>query len=169
MPFHFFGQNYHCAWLLHHLLSRWKLHPFKHWHALPAVTPTISSLTPPLAIVSSHSSFNDYLIPTYPLLAKMVHILRRQNMKTKRLAFLHSIFLIYKLATWKRKLLLDKGQQKQFSLIGKKRVSAWIFKPSSILCCFSSFLPSKSQIISIGIFGILGFFQKTNEQIRFFA
>ena len=28
--------------------------------------------------------------------------------------------LIYKLATWKRKLLLDKGQQKQFSLIGKK-------------------------------------------------
>ena len=30
-----------------------------------------------------------------------------------------------------------------------------------------SLLATKGQIISKGIFGILGFFQKTNEQIRF--
>ena len=35
------------------------------------------------------------------------------------------------------------------------------------LCSHTKILASKGQIISKRLFGILGFFQKTNEQIRF--
>ena len=55
-------------------------------------------------------------------------------------------------------LSLEQAKKKK-NLIGPKKISKLFFSQLSAV---------KGQIISKGLFGILGFFQKTNERIRFY-